>query len=935
MGDLEKAKRELRYAKSTADDRRWDQLEPKIAIIEEALKGVPEAEAAPVLAELNPMKEKMLNGIREEKAGRIESDVTRAVAYAADEIARNPSQGESYIARAATKLDSDDAKQSLAPEKMQRFRAQIAELKAKADAGLRQEKAGSIEREIRRGISAAADELNRGYKESPNLQKAAARLDSPEAREVLTADSVAKLQAEIAPLQAKSGGSPPPPPPPPKPAPAAASAGNEKAGPIEADVTRNLRNGAEEMLRNPSQGESYLERAVAKLDTDDAKQNLAPETMQRLRAQAADLQAKIDAAKRKEKAGSIEREVRRILDAVAEELKRGYTESPQLPKAIARVGSAEAHDVLAADTLAKLQAEIAALQAQFGGSAAPPPPKPAASTSTPPTEAPRPTPAATLAPVVNEQARRIEADLNRTLGYALDELSRNPMQSESQIARLTTKLESDDVKQNLPPETVERFRGQVADLRAKFEASRKAEKARVLEDFINRFLRNAESDIDHNLRSAEDMLQHAIERIKKDDVKELCTPESIARFRSEIARIDGVQAAARKQTAISRALPILKELEERVARPIFDGSKQEWQIMGDLESLKTRVRSSVSDLPKDDADVKGIEARVAAVETIIASATVKLGREQSHQRVVDVWEIERKAIEGWEAESGGEAGSPTYEMPKTSQVVRRLTWFQNDATLQQIAAEYKDDKEIQGLLGEARKIRETAIAKLHAAFNALLAFMEKQPRPSSRFDLEKPSHLAGRAGSDFEGTPHQEVNLQRAKALGDRWEKEIEADRKARQAKYDELTAQAAAAWPGILSRIKAEDEFDPLNSGSKGRTVLLKEIRNRIGWDFSGAYDFAIWVGETPVVGNYDKTVTAAVEAACEKTGLGIDDHTDWDAVIVVGGPGKIKQRFNLVVRDRNNLEIGKIEEWRPVDCVLCTVIALRAGPAAAGPKA
>jgi hypothetical protein len=44
---------------------------------------------------------------------------------------------------------------------------------------------------------------------------------------------------------------------------------------------------------------------------------------------------------------------------------------------------------------------------------------------------------------------------------------------------------------------------------------------------------------------------------------------------------------------------------------------------------------------------------------------------------------------------------------------------------------------------------------------------------------------------------------------------------------------------------------------------------------------------------------------------------------------------RTALPVRDRNNLELGTIEEWRPVDCVMCTVIALRAGPAAAGPKA
>src|SRR5436190_5668909 len=88
MGDIEKAKRELRYAKSSADDKRWDQLEPKIQLIEAALQGVPDADAAPVLAELKPMKEKMLAGIREEKAGRIEREIMRGVSAAADELNR-------------------------------------------------------------------------------------------------------------------------------------------------------------------------------------------------------------------------------------------------------------------------------------------------------------------------------------------------------------------------------------------------------------------------------------------------------------------------------------------------------------------------------------------------------------------------------------------------------------------------------------------------------------------------------------------------------------------------------------------------------------------------------------------------------------------------------------------------------------------------------
>lgn len=65
-----------------------------------------------------------------------------------------------------------------------------------------------------------------------------------------------------------------------------------------------------------------------------------------------------------------------------------------------------------------------------------------------------------------------------------------------------------------------------------------------------------------------------------------------------------------------------------------------------------------------------------------------------------------------------------------------------------------------------------------------------------------------------------------------------------------------------ILSKIKADDGFDPLDPGSKGRSVLVKELRGR------------------------------------------------------------------------NNPEIGRLEECRPVDCRMGKVIALRAGPAAAGPK-
>jgi len=301
--------------------------------------------------------------------------------------------------------------------------------------------------------------------------------------------------------------------------------------------------------------------------------------------------------------------------------------------------------------------------------------------------------------------------------------------------------------------------------------------------------------------------------------------------------------------------------------------------------------------------------------------------------VNEAWRLERDAISGCEDEQHP-AGAGTVEMPKSAIAVRRLAQFLMDNELTRIRAAHSTDTEVQSPFAEADRIRKAAAAKLDAAYQAALAILESGERPGNRIDLEEPGRLATRAQSDLEGTPYAGPNAARASALYERWQAEIAADRAAREAKYQELSGLADAAWPAISAAIKAEDGFDPSDSGARGRTVRFNGIRNRIGWDFSGRYDFAMWVGDVPVVGNYDERVNRAVNDACERAGLQLDDHTDWDVVFVVGGPGKIKQRFRVTVRDRSQREIGTIEEWRPVDCVMCTVVALRAGPVAVGPK-
>ncbi len=705
MGDIEKARREIRYARSSADDRRWDQLEPRIKTIETALEGCSDAEKAPVLAELAPMREKMIAGIREEKSG-------------------------------------------------------------------------AIEREIKRNLSAAASELSSGYTESPALEKSIKRLASAEAQEWLLPDVAAKLQAEIAALQPKSGK--PAPAPPPRP----------------------------------------------------------------------------EGAKR--------------------------VEGPT------------------------------------------PAPTPAGATPSTPSAPAKPAPGGDP-----DRTRSIENDIVRTLKFATDDLANSPERTGQGVERAKTRLDSDDAKQHLAPETIQRLRAQADELQTKVDAAKLAEGIGRIEERVSRHLQQAESDLSHNQRGTADMLRHARERLEMEDAKKLLPAGTVAKFRGEIARIEGLLASAGKQTALENAEPILKELEERVDQPLFDDSRPAYQVIGDLDGLKSRVRGALSEVPADDKDVKAIEKRIAAVDAKIATATAALGREQAHSVVARSWELEEEAIAGWEDETSKE-----YELPKTAVAVRRLTWFVKDKEIERLRTEFKKDKEIQSIITRAETTLEKATAKLHAGFEAVMKALEKGARPTNRLDLEQPSRLCGQAGGDFEGTKHAKANVARAKALGDRWQKEIEADRAARQAKYDELSAVAAKAWPAIVASIKADDGFDPLDARSKGKTVRLTGIRNRIGWDFSGALDFAMWVGETPVVGNYEKGVLAAVNAVCEKVGLPLDDHTDWDVVLTIGGPGKIKQRFNVIVRDRSNMEIGKIEEWRPVECVQCTVIALRAGPAAVGPK-
>ena len=130
-----------------------------------------------------------------ERAVAIENSVARSLRFAAEEVERNPDRAASSLSQATTQLDSDAAREHLSAETMERLRAQVAALQVQVEESERAEKAGRIEREIKRFVSAAEEEIRtQGYQAESYLKRAGDRLAAADARDCMAADAIARLQ---------------------------------------------------------------------------------------------------------------------------------------------------------------------------------------------------------------------------------------------------------------------------------------------------------------------------------------------------------------------------------------------------------------------------------------------------------------------------------------------------------------------------------------------------------------------------------------------------------------------------------------------------------------------------------------------------------------------------------------------------------------------
>ena len=259
--------------------------------------------------------------------------------------------------------------------------------------------------------------------------------------------------------------------------------------------------------------------------------------------------------------------------------------------------------------------------------------------------------------------------------------------------------------------------------------------------------------------------------------------------------------------------PLMKELEAKVAGDPFKGkdSREVDSIGQSVNSLASRVRGAIRDLPADDPDVKSINARLAAVDKKIEAAAGASEKAGVIGGVVKYWAGTKEAFAGWEQETpvttwqqfthDRPRACRTCMMPKTVQALHRAQDWLGENQVKEVQAKYGTDPAFKPTVDEATQTVEQAGAKLNAAYNKLMDEADKQPTPEDKYFREQAAVHGERRRADLQG---HEVHG-RERRPGEEAPAEVGGRRRrrggGRQAEFKQMVAKASAAWPKLSLR--------------------------------------------------------------------------------------------------------------------------------------
>jgi hypothetical protein len=428
-----------------------------------------------------------------------------------------------------------------------------------------------------------------------------------------------------------------------------------------------------------------------------------------------------------------------------------------------------------------------------------------------------------------------------------------------------------------------------------------------------------------------------------EENKRLFTPAEMESYRRQFEVLK--QQARQKEAAgkMADAKKLVDEAEKEIGaamqtiqKPGSDYDLRRAFEAGEYHAGK--VELALKDLPQDSADVKSMRARMAKLAAQFDAAVLAYQTKDFSERINKHWDDLKKETDGWEQENETPTfatwGNGGLKAPKTESMLRRANqWLDYVGNSGDTPEAVLKSAPVTAKVDEVKKLRDAALAKLERNAEAVVADAEKL----TKLDNLQTTYLT----SMSTGLEHTLAGSSKAKGLQERASnivKNYEAKVAAREAELkalEEKMIQAAdAAWPAISKTITADEISDP-RALKKGQLVRVTGWQNRMGWDYTGSgYDWGVTVNGLPVVGHYASDVQAAFDAAMEKTGGSGIISSDMDVIAEVVGPGTVDKRIRHEIRDSGGSTIARGEEWKPVDCLVVKVIAMRAGPCAVGPN-
>jgi hypothetical protein len=478
---------------------------------------------------------------------------------------------------------------------------------------------------------------------------------------------------------------------------------------------------------------------------------------------------------------------------------------------------------------------------------------------------------------------------------------------------------------------------EVEEIRTLADQVEQNQRFQALERMLDSHLSEADSLKEYDFDGGRRALARFHERMAQDDVAEL--PETTKeRLRARAAELTGELDGNRKADALGRAESRMRDIAEVLENDPFAGRPDDevYRTATTLEHYRNQVLDYLKRVPEPDADVQAVRDRLAALDGTLAHYNDVWAEAKAEARVTGHWNGIRQSNEGWEDEAIDAVPPSMFapSVPRTRNALVDAMRFRADAEVQRIRDEYPGNEAIQAAWRASGEVFEASAAKVNAAFVRSLDHADAMPSPMIEDDINNTMHLSSAADTMLAGTAYQAAVLDRIRALDARWRREYAEMREARQKLYDTLAADAEVKWPEIAGASGATTEFDLWNP-EKGQTILLSGVYNRCGWEWSGReYGFAAKHGGVVLGGIWAPHVLRALEYAWYELKLDVNDRIPWDLIAVVEGPSTIGERTQRVIRDASTgAELGKVEEWPGVDCLVLRIVGLHAGPVAIGP--